>query len=178
MTTDRIAQLEQQQRMMLLEQRVAELTRERGTLQAQLAVVVQVLEQIRDLELDRPMTWEGPTAQWQHQQLATAQVMAAKTLNNHPAAARALLDELARVKAELKERDEIIMDTHKRAEQAQTHTTALREALEFYAKREHWMGLTSDSPSRRLLVANGRNHQTGDGWEEAQAALRQGEGKK
>lgn len=76
---------------------------QRDTLQAQLAVVVQVLEQIRDLELDRPMTWEGPTAQWQHQQLATAQVMAAKTLNNHPAAARELLGEVETLKRKVDE---------------------------------------------------------------------------
>ena len=68
-----------------------------------LAVVVQVLEQIRDLELDRPMTWEGPTAQWQHQQLALAQVMAAKAVNTLPASARKLLDEVERLRERVKE---------------------------------------------------------------------------
>lgn len=43
-------------------------------------MMVQALKSIRDLELDRPMLWEGPTAEWQHQQLSLAQTLAAKAL--------------------------------------------------------------------------------------------------
>jgi hypothetical protein len=48
---------------------------------------------------------------------------------------------------------------------------ALREALEFYANHNHWMGLTeaSDSP-QKLLIANGNVKGT-EGWSVAEAAL-------
>ena len=115
MTTDRIAQLEQQQRMMLLEQRVAELTRERGTLQAQLAVVVQALEFYADPEtyhactfmFDRPTGGFDKDMEQEHGHPDYDRPMPGKlarhTLANLPAAARALLDELARVKGALRD---------------------------------------------------------------------------
>lgn len=46
-------------------------------------------------------------------------------------------------------------------------------ALQFYAKREHWMaraGHDAESPSR-YFTAQGKNFREGHGWEEAEAAL-------
>lgn len=47
----------------------------------------------------------------------------------------------------------------------------LREALEFYAKHEHWMQVCEHADNSRILIANGKYHTNGDGWEEAAAAL-------
>jgi hypothetical protein len=44
----------------------------------------------------------------------------------------------------------------------------IRNALRFYARREHWMGQTENS-NRTLLIALGENHKDGHGWEEAEA---------
>jgi pyruvate/2-oxoglutarate dehydrogenase complex dihydrolipoamide dehydrogenase (E3) component len=46
----------------------------------------------------------------------------------------------------------------------------LEDALKFYAKHEHWMGLTSDDYTPKLLVANGNTPNT-EGWAVAEAAL-------
>jgi hypothetical protein len=50
---------------------------------------------------------------------------------------------------------------------------ALRRAVRFYAKHEHWMSTTENAyaPSQ-LLVAGGPGTMAGDGWEEAELAMR------
>jgi hypothetical protein len=49
----------------------------------------------------------------------------------------------------------------------------LRAALEFYAKHEHWMQVCESADNCQILIANGRHHENGDGWEEAEAALKE-----
>lgn len=49
--------------------------------------------------------------------------------------------------------------------------TRLRQALEFYARHEHWMSLDGNLGSdRKLLIANGDTTDT-DGWAVAEKAL-------
>ena len=46
------------------------------------------------------------------------------------------------------------------------------EALQFYARPEHWMALTDDADAdRRLLVAHSHLEASGNGWSVAMSAL-------
>jgi hypothetical protein len=60
-----------------------------------------------------------------------------------------------------------------KAEQA---VAILRDAVQFYANHNHWMGLTESSETETVLIAHGNTDSfdaSKDGWSMAEWALRQ-----
>lgn len=52
----------------------------------------------------------------------------------------------------------------------------LRDAVQFYANRNHWMGLAESSETETVLIAHGNTDSfeaSKDGWSMAEWALRQ-----
>ncbi len=63
----------------------------------------------------------------------------------------------------------------RRIDSLEAERDALREALEFYARPEHWMGITEDTPFATLLIAMKANCGS-NGYSVARAALAQFDG--
>lgn len=61
-----------------------------------------------------------------------------------------------------------------RCKKAEDTIAVMREALNFYANRNHWMGLIEQSETQMLLIAHGNNEAFSaapDGWSMADWAL-------
>lgn len=59
---------------------------------------------------------------------------------------------------------------------AERAVTILRDAVQFYANRNHWMGLTESSETETVLIAHGNTDSfdtSKDGWSMAEWAFRQ-----
>jgi hypothetical protein len=61
-----------------------------------------------------------------------------------------------------------------RCKRAEDIIAIMREALNFYANRNHWMGISEQSEMQMLLVSHGNNEAfavSSDGWSMADWAL-------
>lgn len=72
--------------------------------------------------------------------------------------------------------DAVTKAYEKRCRKAEATIAILRNAVGFYANRNHWMGLSEQSEQQMLLIAHGNNDAftaSASGWGMAEWALRQ-----
>ena len=148
---------------------------ERDTLHAELAAVVQFLEG-REKVIEASIAAEvlaGNAVKESIERHALIEVQEALKVVRSSAAARALLDELARLRDEVKAYEGGMLHDHlvaqiQKSEQLQAHTTALRGALDRLLK--HYVALVESGD------AGDWDANTEPVVQQAQAALRQRDG--
>ena len=71
--------------------------------------------------------------------------------------------------------DAVVKAYEARCAKAEATIAVLREAVNFYANHNHWMGASEASDDQTLLIAHGNNESfiaSKDGWSMAEWALR------
>ena len=70
-------------------------------------------------------------------------------------------------------RADLVRELAEEVKRLRAENERLCGALKFYARHEHWMAVheSPDCP-QKLLIANGSMMKPGNGWEEAEAALK------
>lgn len=82
---------------------------------------------------------------------------------------RELMDEVTKVEA-------VVGAYTERCTKAEKTLAIMRDAVQFYANRNHWMGRTESSETETVLIAHGNADSfeaSKDGWSMAEWALRQ-----